>query len=193
MSTTSSKLKDVLHCALCFNKYNTDSFAPLVLPCGKTLCKSCVIKNTNESSNSVKCPFCNNQEHKSASSSKRVGDFPTNDALLVLITEQSRSGGHARVNFDKQGSNASNEYKFRRLNAILNDIEANTVILDADLKHSRDVMLEQYNQVEIDVNTRANQLIESIKDARNSILKELNTHKKTTLSNIDECNSFNRG
>jgi hypothetical protein len=186
------KLKELLNCAKCSSKYDKEKHVPLVLPCSKTICKSCVTRSIDEESNTYPCYFCHDKEHK-VTSSKKLGDFPRNDIILALLEAGSLDSSRppSRVNFAKQPS--ENAYKFRKLNAVLSLAEANSVKLDAGVKQAREAVLGQHAQIESEINARASQLIESIKETRNELLKELNAGKKSALTHLEECYSFNKG
>jgi hypothetical protein len=190
------KLRDLLQCTKCTTKYDKEKHAPLVLPCGKTICMNCVMKNLDEESNSYACYFCHDKEH--ACSSKKLGDFPKNDIILVLLETNGQppmdsSRPPSRVNFAKSTVVNDNPYKFRKLNAILGQAEVNSNKLETNVKQAKESMLSQYASIENEINSRANQLIESIKEARNDLLKDLSVSKKTALNQLEECYSFNKG
>jgi hypothetical protein len=190
------KLKDLLNCPKCALKYDREKHTPLVLPCGKTICKSCIMKNIDEENNSYECYFCHDKEH--VATSKKLGDFPKNDIILVLMETNGQpsldsSRPPSRVSFAKPTPASDNSYKFRKLNAILSQAEANSNKLEINVKQARESMLDQYANIENEIKSRTDQLIECLKEARNELFRELTANKKTALNHLEECYSFNKG
>jgi hypothetical protein len=185
-----SKIKDILSCFLCFNRYNSSEHQPLILPCGKTLCKKCVLKYTDENENVFKCYFCGNRDHR-VLNSKKLGDFPINDTLNELVRDlerrQAECEKETRVNILKmQNTEYQQNPKYRKLLTLLNQVEENSNKLDSSIKNSRNKILTQINHVEKEIDERADFLINEIRECKASLMKDLNVHKKRVLISLDD-------
>ena len=74
-----------MECDICQLKWNTENIIPRILPCGHTICQSCILKQIKNKSGQVfKCPNCD-REINSLESPKDVLNLRKNSALLALI------------------------------------------------------------------------------------------------------------
>ncbi|CAL4079490.1 unnamed protein product, partial [Meganyctiphanes norvegica] len=71
-----------LECGVCFTRYNIKENRPKSLPCGHTICLSCVQDNLRARQGTMNCPFCRTP---CGTGFKTSDDFPTTFALLDLL------------------------------------------------------------------------------------------------------------
>lgn len=164
-------LKDVLSCPICLLRYSRDSNIPKVLPCGKTICDKCIpdtIKNKP-------CKFCSNEHNYSKRS-----NFSTNDIILILL---STNEGNSTF---KTESKFNRNTKYRRLNQVLGEVEANSKELDLSIKNSKENLIKHFSSIEKEIHTRTDKLLEELKQSRDLMLKELHAHKTSALSYLNE-------
>jgi hypothetical protein len=79
-----------LHCTKCEEQFNLDKLIPLVLPCGDSVCMSCLLKIRGQSYNLHKCTNCS---FIFEVSNKFISELPKNKAILSLV---SSNGSYQR-------------------------------------------------------------------------------------------------
>ena len=77
-------MQSLLECGICLENFSTNDKKPVCLPCGHTVCKSCVSQMC-KSGNSVTCPFCK-KVHKT-----KVEDLPVNYMIIGAIEQQKEN------------------------------------------------------------------------------------------------------
>lgn len=82
---TSSEIRPMWECGVCFEGYNEQQRRPLVLPCGHTLCQACVFSLQQQ-----RCPECK------CSLNGRRHNLPTNIAVL-RVSQFTRKAKPIRV------------------------------------------------------------------------------------------------
>ncbi len=70
----------VLDCPICFEEYSVKKRKPVVLDCGHSICKDCVVSIL--SSRIRKCPFDNTDLKRSAK------DYPVNWSYIDIISSK---------------------------------------------------------------------------------------------------------
>mmetsp|Transcript_8611 Transcript_8611/g.16886 ORF Transcript_8611/g.16886 Transcript_8611/m.16886 type:complete len:336 (+) Transcript_8611:700-1707(+) len=81
-----------LKCVICFEKYDAEARRPLMLQCGHSFCKDCLVRIDNHVA--ITCPSCRLDDHRS------IDRLPVNYALRDGIEEMSRkqNKGSVQVN-----------------------------------------------------------------------------------------------
>lgn len=75
-----NKIADVLKCTHCRQKLDE----PKILPCGKTICNSCIqttLESFNQTEESFMCLICNCKHFYNK------GGFPVNEALKAILDQ----------------------------------------------------------------------------------------------------------
>lgn len=75
-------MESSLECEVCMVPYNSNEHRPRFLPCGHSMCSSCIIETIRTCHSNLSCPFCRTE---CGTAVKTVDDFPTAFALLNLI------------------------------------------------------------------------------------------------------------
>ena len=100
-----------MECDICQLKWNTENIIPRILPCGHTICQSCIIKQIKNKSGQVfKCPNCD-REINSLESPKDVLNLRKNSALLALIDKvqtYKSNNNISNISISSQNLNYSN-------------------------------------------------------------------------------------
>ena len=100
-----------MECDICQLKWNTENIIPRILPCGHTICQSCILKQIKNKSGQVfKCPNCD-REINSLESPKDVLNLRKNSALLALIDKvqtYKSNNNISNISISSQNLNYSN-------------------------------------------------------------------------------------
>ena len=100
-----------MECDICQLKWNTENIIPRILPCGHTICQSCIIKQIKNKSGQVfRCPNCD-REINSLESPKDVLNLRKNSALLALIDKvqtYKSNNNISNISISSQNLNYSN-------------------------------------------------------------------------------------
>ena len=100
-----------MECDICQLKWNTENIIPRILPCGHTICQSCILKQIqNKSKQIFKCPNCD-KEINSLESPKDVLNLRKNSALLALIDKvqtYKSNNNISNISLSSQNLNYSN-------------------------------------------------------------------------------------
>lgn len=171
-----TKLKEIFTCPVCYNRFNDNKYIPKLIPCGKTICSNCI-----ETKLDSKCKFCN-ELHKAI-------NYPVNDILFVLMRKNPSSMDVVNVTTKEEeikSLNTNRSEKHRKMNFILNEIETNTNELESSIFNSKEKLMSHFSQVEDDIKTRTDHIINELIEARDCLIKELNMHKKSALAYLDE-------
>lgn len=81
------KMESALKCEVCIVAYNSNEQRPRFLPCGHSMCSSCIKETLRSCNNTLACPFCRTQ---CGTGFKTLDDFPTAFALLNLLDKTNK-------------------------------------------------------------------------------------------------------
>ena len=100
-----------MECDICQLNWNTENIIPRILPCGHTICQSCILKQIKNNSKQVfKCPNCD-KKINSLESSKDVLNLRKNSALLALadkVQTYKSNNNKSNISISSQNLNYSN-------------------------------------------------------------------------------------
>lgn len=85
-------------CKVCCNNYDNDEHYPLLLPCSRTLCRSCIVR-VLEGGRSMRCPVCYGNHD-----SVNVDRLNVNHDILDYSAPPSVVDTHTRTSVTPQGN-----------------------------------------------------------------------------------------
>ncbi|OMJ70678.1 hypothetical protein SteCoe_31289 [Stentor coeruleus] len=144
-------------CTICFVEYSNNS-KPHFLPCGHTLCSTCIIKMTQKKV--ITCPLCQKQFVSD------LNKFPINYAIFSSIVTQSQNTG-----------NSSNEFLFEncvRLQKEMHALEKHANFLE----EIQEDVLNSNTNIYNDAFTQINTVINSLNNAINQIKQKIDECKR---------------
>jgi len=156
-----TKIDAFLWCGKCNEKFDE----PRMLPCGYTVCNSCIktlVKTTDKKSNRFKCSMCQGS-HKNS-------EFPVNKSLKNLM--------------DASPSEVFRGDLVERFKANLNEIESRKVELEEILMNGADRVKEHCIELRLDVDLATETALEEIRQHRDTILKQIDDYEAKTVALI---------
>lgn len=199
MNSKKLKIKSILHCPVCVNQYGDVHQRPVLMPCGKSICETCVEANLN-SEKGFWCPYCC-ETHKQPTSRKQ---YPINEALIYLIKNQhdynlndesvqqkTTNGGGGdtfRASDDPSSISSSSSSSSSsasspstslslvsnpKLREVLDEIASNSLALDKTIYTGGQCIKESFARVESEINKRVEKMIDELRISRNELINEV--------------------
>lgn len=179
MNVKKLKIKSILHCPVCINRYGCDSqHRPLLMPCGKSVCENCVQSNLNNQL-AFWCPYCC-ENHKQPTNRQ----FPFNEALFYLVKNHDLVEAEKEATFrtnDTTSSSSSSapsslplqQHVSPKLKELLDEIGSNSIALDKTIYKGAQVIKDNFARVENEINEQVDRMIDELRNNRTGLIKEL--------------------
>ena len=154
-----NQIDDILKCGHCQKRFDE----PRILPCGDSVCNSCIqiiLNSINKSNDTYQCLICKKSHVKSV--------FQVNKPLQKIL--------------DKSPSEVYRGETVEELKVNLNDINSRKLKLENGLKNSIEELQEHCLKIRGDVDLATEKHIQDIQDQREEIIKKINDYKEKTAS-----------
>ena len=157
MCSNNQQINNIFDCKKCDKRLDE----PRLLPCGKSICTSCVLSIQLNLNNEYDCFLCNNKHEMS-----KYG-LPINEALVELLSFES---------IKRSRSNA-----FYTLQESLIDIEQKKNLFEHHLNNSADCIKEYCVHLRNEVKFTSEQSYEQIKYFNMQMIHEINDYEQDLL------------
>ena len=157
-----NQVEDLLNCRSCNERYNT----PLLLPCWKTLCQSCVLSKTDESTKLLACPYCKNTHEVPATG------FPLNESLTALLKLRPVDVHRAEM--------------YRTLGDLLKKLQLDMDDLSCMESHSHKNLLDYFDLITSEIKLSAKTLIQQVVRYRDKLLKEIDYFRAQSFESVND-------
>ena len=163
------RFEDHLNCKKCKNIYDN----PVIIECGETICKKCLIENIEINMNEFTCPLCF-QIHQMPKNG-----FPLNKAFIELIQDISIDKIN-EINKDQFDKSINIEYLKFNLKNLKMEIDK----IDSMIKNPSDELYEYCANLKREVQLSTEIKIENMNKLNDQFIKQIDEFEKKCSKNM---------
>ena len=202
-------MKEKFACKNCHTRFNDSKNLPRILPCETRICDHCITnflelqrvpspdKETKSHDYEFYCVYCTKTHPITFTSKDKLhSDLPLDEKLLHLMRKTSMERKEAQDVENVHETETKSEFmtklptsrqnSHRKMSTVIDDVNANTNELNANIKQSKEKLLATFSRVESEINARAEKLITEISEAKTRLLAELNSSRESALTRLDD-------
>jgi hypothetical protein len=175
-----NQVEDLLSCSSCQKRYDLDKNRPLLLPCYKTICETCIRSRiilpnlSNETIFKYTCFYCENNHDLNIELDAENGNLnlPLNESLAKLLNLRPVDVHKAEL--------------IRKLADLVKQIKLSLDELDYIEMNSEQNFLSYFDLIKNEINTSTNYLIEQAIQYRDKLLLDIDHIKYQSVSYLNE-------